>query len=92
MTGTSRTLLLSQGDGDEFFVEAAGEVALECPRGFAGSLVIADAAVEKGASLLVVDCAAKSAESNKQYQRPRVAAWALTSAGDLNAYSNPLYP
>ena len=51
------TLLLSQGDGDKFSVEAAGEVALEYPRGFAGSLAFADAAVQVGASLLVVACA-----------------------------------
>ena len=54
---SSWTLLLSQGDGDEFLVEAAGEVALECAHGFAGSLAFALAALEVGASWLVVACA-----------------------------------
>jgi hypothetical protein len=51
------TLLLSQGDGDEFLVEAAGEVALECAHGFAGGLAFALAALEVGACWLVVACA-----------------------------------
>src|SRR5664280_1215307 len=54
---SSWTLLLSQGDGDEFLVEAAGEVALECAHGFAGGLAFALAALEVGACWLVVACA-----------------------------------
>ena len=48
------TLLLSQGHGDQFLVEAAGEVALEHTHGLAGSLAFVDAALEVGASWLVV--------------------------------------
>src|SRR5215217_6291690 len=54
---SSRTLLLSQGDGDESSVEAAGDVAFEGAHGFAGGLAFADAAVEVGAGLLVVAAA-----------------------------------
>jgi len=73
---SSWTLLLSQGDGDESFVEAAGEVSFECAHGFAGGVAFADSAVEVGAGLLVV----AGADAGDGVQR--VVGLAVASAGE----------